>query len=90
MPFILKSESQTTAPVQPIEYEMPIELLDWYRNASESSLLDEGFDSYEEFEAVANTLHDEHVKALANWAYGLEWYFREKDHNSHVIDYVCQ
>ena len=91
MPFILKSEVQTDAPVQPIEYEMPLELWDWYYSSSENTLLDKGFDSYEEFESFTATLHNEHVKALANWAFEAEWYFREyEDHNSHVIDYACQ
>lgn len=91
MPFILKSEVQTVEPVQPIEYEMPLELWYWYYSSSENTLLDESFDSYAESEAVAATLHDAHVKALADWAYGLEWYFREyEDHNSHVIDHACQ
>ncbi len=90
MLFILQSEFQTAAPVQPIQYEMPLELWDWYYGSLENTLLDEGFDSYKEFEAVAATLHDGHVKALADWAYGLEWYFREyEDHNNHVIAHAC-
>lgn len=91
MPFILKSEAQTAAPVQPIEYEMPLELWNWYHNSSEDTLRGKGFNSFEEFEAFTATLHDAHVKALADWAFGAEWYFREyEDHNSHVIDYACQ